>query len=115
MSGMARVLVLEPDAEIRRLFCQMLTRLGHEPRVLAGAANGAEDCDAVLLEPAWRAGVERARRLAAGPGARPIVAASIHSAGTAAAGLPVVRHLVKPFTLVQLADAIAEALAAGRR
>lgn len=111
---MARVLVLEPDAEIRRLFAQMLTRLGHEPRVLA-AGDGADDCDAVLLEPAWDVGVERARRLAQGPAARPIVAASVLSPGTAAAALPVVRYLVKPFTLVQLADAIAEAVASRRR
>ena len=111
---MARVLVLEPDADTRQLFTRMLRRLGHEPLVLGDERAG--DCDAILVEPAWAAGVEQARRLSAGGDAPPIVVASLLPAGMSAAPLPAVRRrLGKPFTLVQLADAIAEAVASPRR
>lgn len=91
----------------------MLHRLGHEP--LLPEDEQAGDCDAILVEPAWDLGVEEARRLSAGDGAPPIVVASLMPAGMLAAHLPGVRRrLLKPFTLVQLADAIAEAVAPPR-
>ena len=108
MELMARVLILEPDEEIRELFAHMLTRLGHEPLT---SAEEAGSCDAVLLEPAWEPGVALTWRLRHERRDLPVIAASVLSSPPGGASpLPVVRHLVKPFTLVQLADAVAEAL-----
>ena len=102
------MLVLEPDPEVRRLFGQMLTRLGHEPVLGVDAPSG---CRLVLLEPGWPEGVERARAVLQDEPELPVVAASIFPSSVFPADIQFARHLVKPFTLRQLDQAIAEAAA----
>lgn len=110
---MPRVLVVEPDAEVRALFSTMLRRLGHEPVVAEPGANTPPECDVVLVEPAWSAGVELVCSLRRHRPTLPVVGASIFPAQHAPAELTTVRHLEKPFTLVQLSDAIAGAFTHG--
>ena len=106
---MAQVLIVEPEPEIRRLFSHMLTRLGHDP-VVADLANGrAPDCDVIVLEPAWAPGTELVEEVLRERPWVPVIAASIF-APRERERIPLVRHLVKPFTLAQFSDAVADAV-----
>lgn len=107
---MPRVLVVEPDAEIRELFSNMLTRLGHDPLAADPDRGTLPDCDVVLLEPAWELGTALVRSLLRDRPSLPVVAASIFPPHRLAeVDVTPVSHLTKPFTLVQLSEAIAGA------
>jgi CheY-like chemotaxis protein len=110
---MARVLIAEPEPDLRRLAEQALLELGHEPLSLdadilpsrVDVLLLAASADAVALAHALR------RRH---PGL------SIISLGTVAAGpetraLRPVAHLVKPYTLGELGRALARAETSARR
>ncbi len=107
---MPRVLVLEPGAEDRTLFCHMVTRLGHAPVVVEAVSGTRPACEVILLEPAWPAGADLARELLREQPWLPVIAASVYPRrGHEFAGIPVRWHLVKPFPLAQLGYAITEA------
>jgi two-component SAPR family response regulator len=109
---MGRVLILEPDAEVRALVGRVVARLGHEPLAPASLPFPALDSlDAVVLEPAWAPALELARRLREHDPRLPLVLESIEATSDARAGLRPVRYLVKPFRLGELEEAIIAALA----
>jgi CheY-like chemotaxis protein len=66
---MARVLILEPDAEVRELIGRVVSRLGHEALAPARPPRRAPaGIEAIILEPDWPAGLELARALRAREG-----------------------------------------------
>jgi CheY-like chemotaxis protein len=109
---MARILIIEPHAEVRDLLARIVVRMGHEP--VPSLGSGEDDLsgiDVVLLEPAAWEGVDTARAARA-KGAR-IVGVSIFPASEEARALEPVAYLLKPFSLADLERAIAAAVAAG--
>jgi hypothetical protein len=112
---MARILITEPNPDVRRMFEHMVRRLGHEPLALWTVTHEtAATIDVVTVEPADRASAELAaetRRL------NPRVAV------VAVTILPWSRHedptpdawLLKPFTLDELGTTIDNVLAQSGR
>jgi CheY-like chemotaxis protein len=103
----ARILILEPEAELRDLFSRVARRLGHES--VTDAAGDA--VDAVLVEP------ENARSLAAARDLHdrfpnvPVICASIASASSdVRRELHPRRYLLKPFPVAELERALNDAL-----
>jgi CheY-like chemotaxis protein len=108
---MGRVLILEPDAEVRELIRHVVARLGHEPVAPATLpVSGLAPLDALVLEPAWAPALELARGLRASNPELPIALTTIETASPARASLRPVRYLLKPFTLGELEKAIEAAL-----
>ena len=103
----ARVLICEPDPEVRELLSRIVVRVGHEPVV-----EDAElaPVDAILLEPAHAPSVERAQAFRAANGATPVVCASIELPDAGSRRLGPVAFLVKPFALPDLEAALKRAL-----
>ena len=108
MKAMARVLICEPHPEVRELLRRIVLRLGHEP-VLDEHELGA--VDAILLEPAHPASVERAQAFRAANDDAAIICASIELPDAGSRQLGAVAHLVKPFALPDLERALRAALA----
>jgi len=102
----ARVLILEPDAELRRLFTLQLSSIGHEVADDAGA-----DPDLLLVEPASNAMFRRALGMRHARPDLPIVCVSISEDTRIARDLAPSSFLVKPFPVDRLRAALAEALA----
>ena len=114
MEVMARILIIEPHAEVRDLLARVVTRMGHEP--VPSTGRGEDDLsgiDVVLLEPAAWEGVDVAR--AAKSCGATIVGVSIFPASEEVGELQPVAYLLKPFSLAELEQAIAAAVAAGER
>jgi hypothetical protein len=104
---MGRVLILEPDAEVRELIRRVVSRLGHEPLAPARMpAHIPAALDAVVLEPAWAPALELARRLLEGDPKLPVVFESIEPWIPEFDSLRPLRYLVKPFGLRELEEAI---------
>ena len=103
-----RVLVLEPDADVRDLLVASLLRQGYEP-ILKLEGEGLPP-DVILLEPSSRrarSDAEHARRLH--PGLR-IVCLSIYPREAALEPAGTAAYLVKPTVNGVLGRAIASAL-----
>jgi CheY-like chemotaxis protein len=110
-----RILVCEPQAEVRELLGHVVERLGHEP--VFPNCSAPRDVDVVLLEPAdpWA-------RSAASPfldrrSRTPVVCASIYPDSGHLGGLRPLAYLVKPFGLAELEQALTaavESVAPGR-
>ena len=105
---MARILIVEPHAYIRRLLELVVLRLGHEPVVTSEGLPDPEEIDAGVIEPGDGSGLALARRLRAR--GCPIVLTSIFPAGAEARSLEPVAYLVKPFPLHKLERALASVL-----
>jgi CheY-like chemotaxis protein len=105
-----RVLVLEPDAEVRTLYQRAIQRVGHEP-VLIGddAVVDLRGIDAIIVEPGAQAELAVARTARERVPDLPIVCASIYPAN--GFGLGPVAFLEKPFRLSALEHALELALA----
>ena len=104
---MGRVLILEPDAEVRELIRRVVSRLGHEPLAPASLpAHVPTALDAVVLEPAWAPALELARRLREGDPKLPVVFESIEPWTPEFESLRPLRYLVKPFGLREFEEAI---------
>jgi len=103
---MARILICDPSEDIRLLLAEMVGRLGHEPLEWRGG-HDVPEADAIVLEPADRASYALARSAARRV---PIVCASIHAPSRERNGLVPSAYLVKPFSLSELAAALAAAL-----
>ena len=106
---MGRILILEPEAELRELFAHVARRLGHETVTDAGS----EPVDVVLVEP------ENARTFAAARDMHerfpevPVICASIRSASySVRRELEPKRCLLKPFAVAELERALTDALRA---
>jgi CheY-like chemotaxis protein len=104
----ARVLICEPDPEVRELLERIVTRLGHE-LVPDDAALG--DVEAIVVEPAHAPSIERAQAFRAVAGDVPVICASIDFPNGGTKRLQPVAHLVKPFGLPEIEAALMQALA----
>ena len=109
---MARILVCEPNPEVRGLLGHVVARLGHET-VYAEMAPGDvvdHDVDVLLLEPADPRGLSIAQVLRLRREELPIVCASIYPQTPHSRRLDPVAYLVKPFALGELERALAAAV-----
>ncbi len=95
-----RVLIAEPDEDVRELLELTVRRLGYE----AVAASECNDVDAVLLEPACAMGRSVLRRF--GADAPPVVCLSIYPREEGLEPSASVAYLVKPASSTEIADAL---------
>ena len=105
--SVSRVLICEPDPEVRELLSRVVVRLGHEP-VLDDAELAP--VDAILLEPSHAPSVERAQAFRAVNGYTPVICASIDLPDAGSRRLGSTAYLVKPFALPDLEAALTRAL-----
>jgi len=106
---MALFLIIEPDEDIRRLYAAVVRGLGHEAAFFNGSS--ATDPDVVLVEPANPESFAVALQLQRDKPRLPVVCASIHKAAPDMVHvLQASTHLLKPFSLVELTDALQLAL-----
>jgi CheY-like chemotaxis protein len=105
----ARILIVEPHADIRSLFEHVVRRAGHEPVVAEINGAGPPEVDAAVIEPGDGRGLAVARALRAR--GLPVVFASIFPAESEMLELEPAAYFVKPFALAELEQALASALA----
>ena len=107
---MGRILILEPQPEIRDLVAHVVTRLGHV--ALTQVADQYDDIDAIVLEPESLHGLAVAHQLHARFPELPIVCESIAPPGPKTSDLNPAAYLLKPFGLDELELVLMSALAA---
>jgi CheY-like chemotaxis protein len=109
----ARILIWEPNPEVRTLLGHVVKRLGHEPvegdEEPGGVLPG--DIDVLVVDPAHPRALSAAQVLRLRDGGLPIVCASVYPATADADALRPEAYLVKPFPLSELEDALTGALA----
>lgn len=105
---MARVLIVEPHADIRALLEHVVKRLGHEPVLSDWHDTEAPAADIGVIEPGDPQGIPYARQLR--EQGRPVVFASIFPATSEALDLEPVAYFIKPFALNDLETAVEAAL-----
>ena len=106
---MALFLIIEPDADIRRLYAAVVRGLGHEAALFDGLPTARPDV--VLVEPADPESLAVALRLQRDHPGLPVICASIDKpTPEQTQGLQVTKYLLKPFRLVDLTDALELAL-----
>jgi DNA-binding response OmpR family regulator len=106
----ARILIVEPHADIRSLLEHVIRRLGHEAVYADGNGGSAPDVDAAVIEPGDFFGMRLARQVR--ELGRPVVFTSIFPAEREALDLEPAAYFVKPFALQELEGALSAALAA---
>jgi len=104
----AKILIVEPHADIRSLLELVIRRLGHEPVVHTGGLE-PPDVDAAVIEPGEGHGLPIARLLK--EAGVPLLFTSIFPADREVLELQPSAYLVKPFPLYALEAALAVALA----
>ena len=111
----ASVLVQEHDEHVRTLLEAQLAALGHEALVCGeeGARWSPRHFDVAIVEPAIPPGLQLARDLRIARPGTPLVLASVMAPTDETRALAPVVHLLKPFRLAELAEALALALASG--
>ena len=109
---MGRILICEPDPEVRELLRRVVERHGHQA---VFEPNGLRDLAAVVLEPSDVVSVEVAQAARATDPALPIVCASIEPPTAGSRRLTPVAHIVKPFTLSEFNRALSTALPSKKR
>jgi CheY-like chemotaxis protein len=105
-----RILILESQPEIRELVERVAERLGHEA-VTDEPADGVR-IDAVVLEPEGRQALELATRLRSREPNLPMICTSIAPPTPQTRALEPCAHLLKPYTLRDLSQALSSAVAA---
>jgi DNA-binding response OmpR family regulator len=105
---MARVLIVEPHADVLSLLEHVVRRLGYEPVVGAAQDAAPPDVDAAVIEPGDRRGLDIARGLR--EQGRPVVFTSIFPAEQEMLDLDPVAYFVKPFPLRELERALVAAV-----
>jgi DNA-binding NtrC family response regulator len=105
---MARVLIVEPEPDLRSLAEQALLELGHEPVLFDDDAPNAP-VDAVILATfdGMTTVTDELRRRRHD---LPIIIVGMRPAGPSAGTVPPVAHLIHPYTLAQLQSALQGAL-----
>ena len=109
---MARILILESNAEVRQLLALQVRHLGHEA-VCGGEGTGAAGgaaIDAAIVEPVAPGGLDAARVLRNVWPHLPLVFVSVRPPSAESRSLAPVLHLVKPVRLAELEAALAAAL-----
>jgi CheY-like chemotaxis protein len=107
----ARILISEPHPDLRVLLEAIVRRAGHEP-VGHGELTSDDAPELLILEPASADGLAAAARLRSRLEDLPIICTSILPPNADTRALGPAAHLLKPFRLVELEDAISDALAA---
>ena len=108
---MARILVCDPNPEVRALMGHVVSRLGHEPVYPRGRDDVLPQAvDVLLLEPADPRALGAAQALRLGHEQLPIVCASIYPQTADARRLAPVAYLMKPFPLAELERALTAAV-----
>jgi DNA-binding NtrC family response regulator len=102
-----RILICEPDPEVRELLRHVIERHGYEPVI---EPNGMKDLAAIVVEPSDVLSVELAQAARAVNPELPIVCASIEPPTPGSRRLGPAAHVVKPFTLSEFDDALESAL-----
>ena len=100
-----RILIFEPDSDVRSLLELSIEKLGHEP---VHSEEGV--VDAVVLEPGCALAQARLRRF--GPETPPVVCVSIHPPEAALAPPGTVAYVMKPVVRERLGAALRRALPA---
>ena len=100
-----RVLIAEPDSDIRELLELTVERLGYEPVAGAEPAN----VDAVLLEPGSALGSSLLGRL--GDDAPPVICLSIYPREHGLEPAQSVAYLMKPATAADIAEVLRDVFA----
>jgi CheY-like chemotaxis protein len=112
--AMGRILVLEPEPEVRELFERIVRRLGHEPVREVGSDSIVAPVDVVLVEPESPRGYAVAREVHGRFPAVPVVCAStVPPSGSVRSMLSPREYLVKPFSVAALERALSDALDLG--
>ena len=107
---MARILIVEPHADIRALLEHVVGRLGHEVVYADGNGGPMPDVDAAVIEPGDYSGMRLARHVR--DLGRPVVFTSIFPPEREALDLRPAAYFVKPFALQELETALTAALEA---
>jgi hypothetical protein len=98
-----RVLIAEPNDDVRALLELTVQRLGYES-VRAQERTGRDDIDAILLEPACSVGRSLLRRF--GDDAPPVICLSIYPREAGLEPAASVAYLVKPASTTAIGDAL---------
>lgn len=108
---MARVLIVEPEPDLRQLAEEALVELGHDA-VLCEDGHPAPPFDVLLLASfaGMRVVVEK---MTDGSAAPPLVCVGTSTPSAEARALHPAVYLVKPYTLAQLEHALGRALGMG--
>ena len=107
---MGRILILEPQPEVRELFVRVAARLGHA--ALTEIDDETESPpDAIVLAPEDPVGLSVVRSLHGSFPDVPIVCTSILPRGPETRDLAPVAYLTKPFALADLERVLTDALA----
>jgi hypothetical protein len=93
-----RVLIAEPNADVRSLLELTVSRLGYEP-VAADSAELHRDVDAIILEPAYAMGQSVV-------GSPPVICLSIYPREQGLEPAESVAYLVKPSSTRAIGDAL---------
>jgi hypothetical protein len=104
--SVARILILEPHSDVRDLMAYVVEDAGHE--VVLG--QEAAPVDAMLLEPTSPFVRRVARRVLAERPQTTVVCVSIGPPSTVSSSLRPAVHVLKPFSLGELKQALADAL-----
>ncbi len=105
----ARILIIEPNDEVRGLISWVVRRLELEPLEYDRFAE-VPDVAAILVEPAAAGAVEAARTVREATGAG-VICVSIQLPDADSATLEPAAYLLKPFPLLELERALLTALA----
>jgi CheY-like chemotaxis protein len=106
----ARILIVEPHADLRTLLDLVVRRLGHEPVVRTSGAHDPADLDAGVIEAGDGSGLLAARRLR--ELGRPVVLMGVVPADDEARAIAPAAYLVTPFALHRLESALTSVLPA---
>ena len=110
---MARILIAEPEPDLRLLAEQAVLELGYEPVLLEANTAGAPVDVLLLATSADAVAIAHAHRRS--DPALPIVCLGTMGASAAIRRLRPVAHLLKPYTLGDLAQALTRAVAIHRQ
>lgn len=112
-TAVARILIAEPEPDLRVLAEQAVLELGHEPVLLEAHTAGTRVDVLLLATSADAVAIAQAHRR--NDAALPIVCVGTTGASAAIHQLEPVAHLLKPYTLSDLAQALTRAVAIHRQ
>jgi DNA-binding NtrC family response regulator len=108
---MARILISEADRDVRRLLTVLARRLGHEPVLLEEDLDLPPHGDLLLVDPTSATALERARRVRRAQPDIPVICMNCVGEHGRFLLEGASDYLPKPFTVDQMRDRVAQALA----
>lgn len=109
-----RVLIVQPNDDVRELLAEHCRRMGLQALAPAGEEDGLRDVDAIVADPASPVAQRLLAALDAEQSTTPIVFASIYPPAGRLASSPAIAYLVLPCPWERFERALAAALDAGR-